>query len=65
MGYRYDIAKKEPATNACLLLMLYGANKDTRMAIRFIVEVAWAGANPVTNMFIKPLLRSWRTFWEP
>ena len=30
-----------------------GANKDTRMAIRFIVEVAWQ-AHFVTNMFIQP-----------
>ena len=30
-----------------------GANKDTRMAVRFIVEVAWQ-AHFVTNMFIKP-----------
>ncbi|MBQ3927232.1 MAG: phosphoenolpyruvate carboxykinase (ATP) [Clostridia bacterium] len=30
-----------------------GANKDTRMAIRFIMEVAWQ-AHFVENMFIKP-----------
>jgi phosphoenolpyruvate carboxykinase (ATP) len=30
-----------------------GANKDTRMAIRFIVEVAWQ-AHFVRNMFIQP-----------
>lgn len=30
-----------------------GANKDTRMAVRFIVEVAWQ-AHFVENMFIKP-----------
>ncbi|MBE6994125.1 MAG: phosphoenolpyruvate carboxykinase (ATP) [Ruminococcaceae bacterium] len=30
-----------------------GANKDTRMAIRFIMEVAWQ-AHFVRNMFIKP-----------
>ena len=30
-----------------------GANKDTLMAIRFIMEVAWQ-AHFVTNMFIKP-----------
>ncbi len=30
-----------------------GANKDTRMAVRFIMEVAWQ-AHFVTNMFIKP-----------
>ena len=30
-----------------------GANKDTRMAVRFIVEVAWQ-AHFVKNMFIQP-----------
>ena len=30
-----------------------GANKDTRMAVRFIMEVAWQ-AHFVTNMFIRP-----------
>ena len=30
-----------------------GANKDTRMKIRFIMEVAWQ-AHFVTNMFIRP-----------
>ncbi len=30
-----------------------GANKDTRMAVRFIVEVAWQ-AHFVRNMFIRP-----------
>ena len=30
-----------------------GANKDTRMSVRFIMEVAWQ-AHFVTNMFIKP-----------
>ncbi len=30
-----------------------GANKDTRLSVRFIVEVAWQ-AHFVTNMFIRP-----------
>ncbi|MBQ9421232.1 MAG: phosphoenolpyruvate carboxykinase (ATP), partial [Lachnospiraceae bacterium] len=30
-----------------------GANKDTRMAVRFVMEVAWQ-AHFVRNMFIKP-----------
>ena len=30
-----------------------GANKDTRLAVRFIMEVAWQ-AHFVTNMFIRP-----------
>ena len=40
-----------------------GANKDTRMAIRFIVEVAWQ-AHFVTNMFIKPSAEELENF-EP
>ena len=40
-----------------------GANKDTRMAIRFIVEVAWQ-AHFVTNMFIKPTEEELKDF-EP
>ena len=36
-------------------------NKDTRMAIRFIVEVAWQ-AHFVTNMFIKPTAEELENF---
>ena len=38
-----------------------GANKDTRMAIRFIVEVAWQ-AHFVTNMFIQPTAEELENF---
>ena len=40
-----------------------GANKDTRMAVRFIMEVAWQ-AHFVRNMFIKPTDEEIETF-EP
>ena len=40
-----------------------GANKDTRMAIRFIMEVAWQ-AHFVRNMFIKPTAEEEKNF-EP
>ena len=40
-----------------------GANKETRMAIRFIMEVAWQ-AHFVTNMFIRPTEEELRDF-EP
>ena len=40
-----------------------GANKDTRMAIRFIMEVAWQ-AHFVTNMFIRPTEEELKDF-EP
>ena len=38
-----------------------GANKDTRMAVRFIVEVAWQ-AHFVTNMFIRPTAEDLENF---
>ena len=40
-----------------------GANKDTRMAVRFIMEVAWQ-AHFVRNMFIKPTAEEQANF-EP
>ena len=52
-------AVKELAVNELCNKKLYvvdgfcGANKDTRMAVRFIMEVAWQ-AHFVTNMFIRP-----------
>ena len=67
-GYRNDNkpasqeawkAVKELAVNELGHKKLYvvdgfcGANKDTRMAVRFIMEVAWQ-AHFVTNMFIRP-----------
>ena len=48
-----DIAKKELCNKRLFVVDAFcGANKDTRMAVRFIVEVAWQ-AHFVTNMFIK------------
>ena len=38
-----------------------GANPDTRMAVRFIMEVAWQ-AHFVTNMFIKPTEEELKNF---
>ena len=38
-----------------------GANKDTRMAVRFIMEVAWQ-AHFVTNMFIRPTAEELEAF---
>ena len=40
-----------------------GANKDTRMAVRFIVEVAWQ-AHFIKNMFIQPSEEELKSF-EP
>ncbi len=40
-----------------------GANKDTRMAVRFIMEVAWQ-AHFIRNMFIKPTEEELKNF-EP
>jgi phosphoenolpyruvate carboxykinase (ATP) len=41
-----------------------GANKDTRLKVRFIVEVPWQ-AHFVTNMFIRPTAEELKSFGEP
>ncbi|MDO4632951.1 MAG: phosphoenolpyruvate carboxykinase (ATP) [Eubacteriales bacterium] len=49
-----DIAKKELSDKKLYVVDAFcGANKDTRMAIRFVMEVAWQ-AHFVKNMFIVP-----------
>ena len=49
-----EIAKKELSNKrVCVVDGFCGTHKDTRMKIRFIVEVAWQ-AHFVTNMFIRP-----------
>ena len=59
-----DIAIKELSNKKLYVVDAFcGANKDTRMAIRFIVEVAWQ-AHFVTNMFIKPTAEELENF-EP
>ena len=59
-----DLAKKELSNKKLYVVDAFcGANKDTRMAIRFIVEVAWQ-AHFVTNMFIKPTAEELENF-EP
>ena len=41
-----------------------GTNKDTRLKVRFIVEVPWQ-AHFVTNMFIRPSIHELENFGEP
>jgi len=49
-----DLARKELSGKKLYVVDAFcGANKDTRMAVRFMMEVAWQ-AHFVTNMFIKP-----------
>ncbi|MEE1219527.1 MAG: phosphoenolpyruvate carboxykinase (ATP) [Ruminococcus sp.] len=59
-----EIAKKELSNKRLFVVDAFcGANKDTRMSIRFIVEVAWQ-AHFVTNMFIMPTAEELENF-EP
>ena len=59
-----DIAKKELSNKELYVVDCFcGANADTRMAVRFIVEVAWQ-AHFVTNMFIQPTAEELENF-EP
>ena len=49
-----DLAVKELSNKRLFVVDAFcGANKDTRMAVRFVMEVAWQ-AHFVRNMFIKP-----------
>ncbi|MCR5025152.1 MAG: phosphoenolpyruvate carboxykinase (ATP) [Lachnospiraceae bacterium] len=49
-----EIAKKELSGKRLFVVDAFcGANKDTRMSVRFIMEVAWQ-AHFVKNMFIQP-----------
>jgi len=41
-----------------------GTNADTRLKVRFVMEVAWQ-AHFVTNMFIRPSIYELETFGEP
>ncbi|WP_303925434.1 phosphoenolpyruvate carboxykinase (ATP) [Draconibacterium sediminis] len=41
-----------------------GANEDTRLKVRFIMEVAWQ-AHFVTNMFLRPTAEELETYGEP
>ncbi|MCR5811606.1 MAG: phosphoenolpyruvate carboxykinase (ATP) [Lachnospiraceae bacterium] len=59
-----DIAKKELSNKKLYVVDSYcGANKDTRMAVRFIMEVAWQ-AHFIKNMFIMPTAEELETY-EP
>ena len=59
-----ELALKELSNKKLYVVDAFcGANKDTRMAIRFIVEVAWQ-AHFVTNMFIQPSAEELENF-EP
>ena len=59
-----DLAKKELSNKRLFVVDAFcGANANTRMAVRFIVEVAWQ-AHFVTNMFIRPTEEELKNF-EP
>ena len=57
-----DLACKELCNKELFVVDAFcGANKDTRIAVRFIMEVAWQ-AHFVTNMFIKPSAEELKDF---
>jgi len=50
----YDLASSQLSSKRLFVVDCYcGANEDTRLKVRFIMEVAWQ-AHFVTNMFIRP-----------
>ena len=60
-----DIATKELSNKKLYVVDAFcGANENTRLKIRFIMEVAWQ-AHFVTNMFIRPTAEELANFGEP
>ena len=58
------LAQKELSNKRLFVVDAFcGANKETRLAVRFIMEVAWQ-AHFVTNMFIRPTAEELENF-EP
>ena len=56
------IAKEELSNKKLYVVDAFcGANKDTRMAVRFIMEVAWQ-EHFIENMFIKPTAEEFANF---
>ncbi|MDE6716399.1 MAG: phosphoenolpyruvate carboxykinase (ATP), partial [Muribaculaceae bacterium] len=59
------LAQKELSNKKLYVVDAFcGANKGSRMKVRFIVEVAWQ-AHFVTNMFIRPSEEELKNFGEP
>lgn len=60
-----DIATKELSSKKLYVVDAFcGANENSRLKIRFIMEVAWQ-AHFVTNMFIRPTAEELANFGEP
>lgn len=60
-----DIATKELSNKRLFVVDAFcGANPNTRLKLRFIMEVAWQ-AHFVTNMFIRPTAEELKEFGEP
>ncbi len=60
-----DLAIKELSNKKLYVVDTFcGANKDTRLKVRFIMEVAWQ-AHFVTNMFIRPTAEELEHYGEP
>ena len=60
-----DLAIKELSNKKLFVVDTFcGANANTRLKVRFIVEVAWQ-AHFVTNMFIRPTAEELESYGEP
>lgn len=58
------VAKQLSSKRLFVVDTFCGANEDTRMKVRFVVEVAWQ-AHFVTNMFIRPSAEQLKNYGEP
>lgn len=64
-GVLKDLAKKELSDKKLYVMDTFcGANENTRIKVRFIMEVAWQ-AHFVKNMFIRPTEEELKNYGEP
>lgn len=64
-NYLKEITTKQLSSKRLFVVDAFcGANEDTRLKIRFVMEVAWQ-AHFVTNMFIRPTSAELESFGEP
>ncbi|KAA3615067.1 MAG: phosphoenolpyruvate carboxykinase (ATP) [Calditrichaeota bacterium] len=64
-NYLEEITTKQLSGNRLFVVDTFlGANKNSRLKVRFIMEVAWQ-AHFVTNMFLRPTAEELEDFGEP
>src|SRR5690606_31976482 len=63
-AFKHNATEQEPGKKLYVVDASCGTNEDTRLKVRFVMEVAWQ-AHFVKNMFISPTQAELENFGEP